>query len=208
MTNKRALIAVAASLIGLMTVVWALRARRHPAACPFSQRVFLDLPRPFLQRRSLRDLLAPLPGERLLEIGPGMGYYTLDVASAILPGGRLDILDLQQQMLDATMQRGGEQGIANIVPAPGDAQALPYPDIFFDGAYLIATLGEVPNKDATLRELHRVLKPGARLVVGEGQPDPHMVSFPALRDRATAAGFDFEQQVGWRLGYIARFRKA
>jgi ubiquinone/menaquinone biosynthesis C-methylase UbiE len=208
MTNKHARIALAGSLIALMTIVWALRARRNPTAFPYSQRLFLELPRPFLQRRALLGLLAPEPGERLLEIGPGTGYYTLDVAIAVMPGGRLDILDFKQQMLDATVQRAAGQGIVNIVPTQGDAQALPYPDAIFDGAYLVATLGEVPDKDATLRELHRVLRPGGRLVVGEGQPDPHMVRFPVLRDRTMAAGFDFEQRVGSRLGYIARFQKA
>lgn len=206
MTKKRATIAIVGSVV-LAAIVWVLRTRRNPAACPYSQRVFLELPRPFLQRGTLRMLLAPAPGERLLEIGPGTGYYTLDVADAILPGGRLDILDLEQQMLDATAQRAGGQGIVNIVPTQGDAQALPYSDAIFDGAYLVATLGEVPDKDATLRELHRVVRPGGRLVVGEGQPDPHMVRFPVLRNRAMAAGFDLEQRVGNRLGYIARFRK-
>jgi ubiquinone/menaquinone biosynthesis C-methylase UbiE len=207
MTKKRATIAIVGGLV-LAAIVWALRARRNPVACPYSQRVFLELPRPFLQRGTLRGLLTPASGERLLEIGPGTGYYTLDVADALVPGGRLDILDLQQQMLDTTVQRGRDHGIANIVPTQGDAQALPYPNAIFDGAYLVATLGEVPNKDATLHELHRILKPGGRLVVGEGQPDPHMVSFTQLRDRATAAGFDFEKCVGNRLGFIARFQKA
>ncbi len=71
----------------------------------------------------------------------------------------------------------------NIVPTQGDAQALPYPDAIFDGAYLVATLGEVPDKDATLRELQHVLRPGGRIVVGEVQPDPHMVNFPVLEER-------------------------
>jgi ubiquinone/menaquinone biosynthesis C-methylase UbiE len=207
MAKKHLTIAVIGSL-ALAAIVWVVRARRSPTACPHSQRVFLDLPRPFLQRRALRELLEPQPGERLLEIGPGTGYYTLDVANAIMPGGRLDILDIQRQMLETTVQRGSQHGITNIVPTQGDAQALPYPDGIFDGAYLVATLGEVPDKDATLRELHRVLRPGGRLAIGEGQPDPHMVSFPVLQDRAMAAGFAFEQRRGNQLGYIARFRKA
>ncbi len=85
---------------------------------------------------------------------------------------------------------------------------MPYPDGTFDATYLVATLGEVPDKAAALRELRRVLGPGGRLVLGEGQPDPHMVRFPELCDRAAAAGFGFEEQVGGRLGYMARFRAA
>ncbi len=207
MAKKRIAMTVAVSLV-IATIVWVLRERRNPTAFSYSQRVFLELPRPFLRRSTLRDLLAPAPGQRLLEVGPGSGYYTLDVADAIGPSGRLDILDLQQQMLDTTVQRGRDLGLANIVPTQGNAQALPYPDVTFDAAYLVATLGEVPDRDAALRELRRVLRPGGRLVVGEGQPDPHMVRFPELRDRAAAAGFAFDHQVGGRLGYMARFRAA
>ena len=57
------------------------------------------------------------------------------------------------------MRRAHALGISNIVPRQGDAQALPYPDGHFDAAYLVATLGEVPQKERALRELRRVLNP-------------------------------------------------
>lgn len=185
---------------------WVLRARRHPAACPFSQRVFLDLPRPFMRRETLMALLAPAAGERVLEIGPGLGYYSFDVARRLEPGGQLHVLDVQQPMLDELTRRAAERGIGNIVPAHGDAQDLPYADATFDAAYLVATLGEIPDNERALREVRRVLKPGGRLVAGEGQPDPHMVSREDLLDRAERAGFTFSSSAGGNLGYFARFR--
>jgi ubiquinone/menaquinone biosynthesis C-methylase UbiE len=99
----------------------------------------------------LRRILAPQPGERVLEVGPGTGYYTLDIAQQIAPDGVLDILDLQQEMLDHTMRKASECHITNIVPTQGDAQELPYPDATFDAAYMTVTLGEVPDRDAALR---------------------------------------------------------
>src|SRR5687768_7422775 len=79
--------------------------RRNPSACPYSQRFWVEAPHPFITRARLREALRPAPGERLLEIGPGTGYYTLDVAEALLPLGRLDVLDVQQEMLDHTLRR-------------------------------------------------------------------------------------------------------
>jgi ubiquinone/menaquinone biosynthesis C-methylase UbiE len=108
-------------------------------------------------------------------------------------------------MLDHTMRRAGEQGLTNVVPARGDAQHLPYADASFDAVYLVTVLGEVPDQDAALREVARVLKPGGRLVVGELFGDPHGVSPGALQRRAEAAGVTFERRSGTPLGYFARF---
>jgi ubiquinone/menaquinone biosynthesis C-methylase UbiE len=195
------------ALAGLGAVVaWLIRARGNPSACPYSQRFFLDLPRPFMPRQTLHGILTPARGERVLEVGPGTGYYTLDIAQALGPNGRIDALDLQQSMLDELMRRAAPRGIVNIAPIQGDAQALPFPDATFDAAYLVATLGEIPDRDTALRELRRVLQPGGRLVVGEGQPDPHMVQLDDLRRQAEWAGLRFELSDGTRLGYLARFR--
>ena len=96
--------------------------------------------------------------------------------------------------------------VSNIVPRRGDAQALPHPHDHFDSAYLVATLGEVPDKGRALRELRRVLKRGGRLVVGEVLLDPHKVTFEELRRLTDAGGLDHERTLKGPLGYFAAFR--
>ena len=54
--------------------------RRNPSACPYNQRFWVQAPHPFITRARLREALDPQPGERVLEVGPGTGYYSLDVA--------------------------------------------------------------------------------------------------------------------------------
>ncbi|WP_273844177.1 class I SAM-dependent methyltransferase [Rubrobacter calidifluminis] len=192
--------------MGAAILAGVIRARRHPSEFSYGLgRLVLKLPRPFVDRDRLRLLLDPRPGERLLEVGPGTGYYTLDVAGLLKPGGTLHALDVQQRMLDHTLRAARERGIDNIVAGCGDARSLPYGDDTFDGAYMVAVLGEVPDQEAVLQELHRVLKPGGRLVIGESLPDPHMVPPDALRRRAEGAGLRFERQLGGRGAYLARF---
>lgn len=202
MRLKATLLATGAAVAGA-----ALWWRRNPSACPYSQRFWVEAPHPFITRARLARVLKAKPGERILEVGPGTGYYTLDVAEWVGPQGRVEIFDLQQEMLDHTMHRAGERGLDNITPTQGDATALTYEDGSFDGAHLTTVLGEIPDQDAALRELARVLKPGGRLVVGELLGDPHYVRFGSLREKAAAAGLEFERRSGSVVGYFARFSK-
>jgi ubiquinone/menaquinone biosynthesis C-methylase UbiE len=182
--------------------------RHNPSACPYSQRFWVQAPHPFIARARLREALEPRPGERVLEIGPGTGYYSLEVAEWIGPEGRLHIFDLQQEMLDHTMARARELGLANVHPTQGDARSLPYADATFDAAFLVTVLGEIPDQEAALRELRRVLRPSGRLVVGEVVLDPHVVTLGPLRERAERSGLRFERRVGNALGFFARFAAA
>src|SRR5215216_2366116 len=192
----------AASVIGA-----ALWWRTHPSACPYGQRFWVEAPHPLITRSRLREILEAKPGEHVLEVGPGTGYYTLGVAESIKPEGRLDILDLQREMLEHTMRRAGGAGLANVTPTRADATAMPYEDGTYDAAFLVTVLGEVPDQEAALRELARVLRPGGRLVVGELLGDPHYVRLAPLRLRVSGAGFSYERRVGSTLGYFARFAK-
>jgi ubiquinone/menaquinone biosynthesis C-methylase UbiE len=142
----------------------------------------------------------------VLEVGPGTGYYTLPVAQWLGASGTLHIVDVQPRMLEHTLRRARDRGLANVKAVEGDARRLPYPDATFDAAYLVAVLGEIPDQDTALRELRRVLKPDGRLVVGELFGDPHMLSSRALSRRAPAADLSFERRVGPSFGYFAILR--
>lgn len=197
---RRALVATTLGLLGL-----ALWLRRHPSAMPYSVRIFVQLPHPGITRARLLEVLDPRPGERVLEVGPGTGYYALAVAERLTPG-ELEVCDVQQAMLDHVQREARKHGIANIAGRAADAQDMPFEPDRFDAAYVVQVLGEVPDQDAALRELARVVKPGGRVVVGELALDPHHVMPGALRGRAERAGLELERRAGGPLAYFARFQ--
>jgi ubiquinone/menaquinone biosynthesis C-methylase UbiE len=195
------------ALAGLGTLAAALWWRKNPSACPYSQRFFVELPHPGITRGRLIEILEPQAGERVLEIGPGTGYYTFEMAGR-LDGGQVDVFDIQQEMLDHVMREANRRGVTNVQPALGDAQALPYADDSFDAVVLITVLGEIPDQDRALSEVARVLRPGGRLVVGEMFFDPHVVTFGKLRERGARAGLSFAGRAGGALAFFARLEKA
>jgi ubiquinone/menaquinone biosynthesis C-methylase UbiE len=200
---RKVILACAAAVVAV-----ALWWRKNPSACPYNQRFWVQAPHPLITRTRLREALAPQPGERILEVGPGTGYYSLPVAEWLGPEGTVEIFDLQQEMLDHTSGRAREAGLANVVATQGDARSLPYSDDAFDAAFLVTVLGEVPDQEAALRELRRVVRRGGRVVVGELFGDPHWVSPRALARRAEAAGLRLERRIGPPLGYFGVLRGA
>ena len=196
------LLLVGVGVVGGVALWW----RRNPSACPYGQRFWVEAPHPLITRSRLLEILDPKPGERVLEIGPGTGYYTPELAEGVTSEGEVEIFDLQQEMLDHTIRRVRERGLWNVNATRGDAQHLPYEDDAFGAAVLITVLGEIPDPEAALREVARVLRTGGRLVVGELVGDPHYVTIATLRRRAEIAGLRFEHRSGPRAGYFARFR--
>jgi ubiquinone/menaquinone biosynthesis C-methylase UbiE len=198
--RPRALLGAAA----LGTIAAALWWRKNPSACPYGQRFWVEAPHPIITRDRLRTVLRPAPGERLLEIGVGTGYYSLDLAEWVEPDGTLELFDLQQKFLDHVMRAAAERGTTNLVPTQGDATALPYEDDSVDAAILTAVLGEIPDTAAALREIRRVLKPGGRLVVGELFGDPHFTTLASLKRQGAETGLAYQEHSGNWFGFFAR----
>ena len=192
-----------ALLAGWMAQRWA---RLHPGPMPAILRWLLYLPRGAHSPANLLLLLLPKKGERIIEVGPGIGIHALRLAEAVGPEGVVEAIDVQQTMLDSLERRADLAGIRNIVTICGDATKLPHPAASFDAACLMTVLGEIPDSEAALRELHRVLRPGGRLVIGEFLIDPDYISFERLQPMVSGAGFRFERRAGPWFEYLALFR--
>ncbi len=103
--------------------------------------------------------------------------------------GRVLCVDVQPGMIQALQPRLEKRGVANACPIVGDATRLPLADASVDAAFLVAVLGEIPDRPVALRELRRVLKPGGVLSFSETLRDSDYVFQGTLRDLCRACGF-------------------
>ncbi len=115
------------------------------------------------RRRLAREALPVEPGERILAVGCAPGFLAPVVLGDVGPSGGLVGVDLSEAMLAVAADRCAGHPDARFLP--GDATALPVEDGGFDRAICVQVLEYVADVAAALRELHRVLRPGGRLVV-------------------------------------------
>jgi ubiquinone/menaquinone biosynthesis C-methylase UbiE len=174
---------------------------------PFSQASVLEHPlRPLIHPRgaTLRKFRFK-SGDTVLELGPGIGYFTVEASRMVGSEGRILCLDIQPQMIGALRRRLDEQQIANVHPMVSNALKLPLADDSVDAAYLVAVLGEIPDRPRALAELRRALKPGGVLSISESLTDPDYQLEDSVRDLCRAVGFEVLDHSGERLGYTMCF---
>jgi len=115
------------------------------------------------RRRHVRAALAAAPGERILDVGCGPGFYVRELLDEIGPSGSIVAVDASRDMLDLARLRC--EGYDNAAFREGDATALPGDDGEFDAALCVQVMEYVPDPSAALAEIHRVLRPGGRAVI-------------------------------------------
>ncbi len=160
-----------------------------------------------LAPEQLADRLPLTASDHVLEVGPGSGYFSVELARRVRHG-RLELFDLQQQMLAKARCKLDRKGILNVGYTAGDAsRRLPFLDQSFDLAVMVAVLGEIPDTKSCLRQLFLVLRPGGVLAVHEHVPDPDRIRFSVLRPLVESEGFGFGRRWGPLWNYTAIFNR-
>ena len=133
-------------------------------------------------RRQAAALTTALPaGAQLLEVAPGPGYFSVELARL---GFAVTAVDLSATMVQITAENAARAGV-EVDVRPGDVARLPFADESFDLVVCQAAFKNFPEPVAALDQMHRVLRPGGTAVIHD------------LRRDATAADIAAEVQ---RLG--------
>lgn len=143
------------------------------------------------QARTLREILLDgldlRPGERVLEVGCGVGAVLEQLATAE-PGLELVGIDLAPEQVATARRRLDERGIRAEL-AVADAIRLPFPDASFDRVVMVWVVEHLPDPAAALAEARRVLRPGGRIDLTETDYASFRVSPPDAEIAAFLAAF-------------------
>ncbi|TAI80793.1 bifunctional demethylmenaquinone methyltransferase/2-methoxy-6-polyprenyl-1,4-benzoquinol methylase UbiE [Pectobacterium versatile] len=106
--------------------------------------------------------------QRVLDLAGGTGDLTAKFSRMVGEGGEVILADINASMLKVGREKLRNKGIIdNISYVQANAEALPFPDDFFDCITISFGLRNVTDKNKALRSMYRVLKPGGRLLVLE-----------------------------------------
>src|SRR5579863_9822332 len=103
----------------------------------------------------------PASGMKVLDLASGTGEPAISLASRVGADGHVTALDLSAELLEIAAQRARDRGFTNFTTQQADAQSLPFPDSSFDLATSRFGVMFFPDPVLALRNLHRVLRPGA-----------------------------------------------
>ncbi|HLY28943.1 MAG TPA: class I SAM-dependent methyltransferase [Aggregatilineales bacterium] len=107
------------------------------------------------------------PGAIILDVGCGTGASALPAAESVGPNGKVIGVDLAERLLEkgGAKAKAKERGLHNIEFRTGDMTNLGFPDSFFDGVVSVFSIFFVPDMEAQVRELWRMVKVGGKLAI-------------------------------------------
>lgn len=156
------------------------------------------------------------PGQSVADLGSGPGYFTLRLARAVGPEGRVYAIDISRPMLEFLQKQAAQEHIGNIQTIVAEPHDPRLPPASMDMIFICDTLHHIPDRTTYYPLLWRALKPAGRLVnidfqkqdLPVGPPVEMKISRTQMIQEAEAAGFRLDQQLDFlKYQYFLVFRR-
>jgi 2-polyprenyl-3-methyl-5-hydroxy-6-metoxy-1,4-benzoquinol methylase len=146
----------------------------------------------------------------VLDVGSAMGYFSLPMARMVSPGGKVVCVDVQPKMLQVLRRRTAAAGLAERIEthvSSKDSIGLQGREARFDFALAFTMMHEVGNQANFLREIYRMLKPGAALLLTEPIKHVSRAEFDRTVSLAQQEGFVITDHPRIRLSHTVVLKK-
>ena len=145
------------------------------------------------------DAIGVRPGQIVVDLGAGSGYFTVRLAERVAPAGRVFAVDIQPEMIARLRERLQREAIANVTPVLGSESDPKLPDGSADLVLMVDVYHELASPQQMLRHIARALRPGGRLVLLEyRKEDPGIPIRPEHKMSVAEAKAELEAE-GYRL---------
>jgi len=128
-------------------------------------------------------------GDIVLDVGPGMGYFSIPLAKIVGEKGKVIAADVQLKMLNALQKRAKRAGVEQRITlhlCKKDSLGL---NTKFDFALAFWMVHEVPDQESFFKEIRSLLKPNGRLLISEPKIHVTMAKYDETIEKAIRAGF-------------------
>jgi ubiquinone/menaquinone biosynthesis C-methylase UbiE len=161
------------------------------------------------------EILAALeadPGKRIADVGAGEGFYSLRIARAVGPTGRVTAVDVSEKYLEKLRARLQQDGVTNVDVVVGAVDDPRLPEGTFDAVLIYNAYHEMTTPEPILKSIFAALRPGGRLVMSEPlhenvrsatraeQVKDHEIGPNFVEQELKATGFEIVQE---RLDFLA-----
>ncbi len=134
------------------------------------------------------EALGAKPGETVVDVGAGTGYFTLPFAQAVGENGKVYAVDAQEEMLDHLLHKLRNRAVLNVKLIHAEAHAIDLADACSDLVFMANVWHEFADRAVVLTESARILKSGGQVAILDWRPDVEREAGPPLEHRLSAAG--------------------
>jgi ubiquinone/menaquinone biosynthesis C-methylase UbiE len=147
------------------------------------------------------------PGNIVVDVGPGIGFFTIAMARLVGDGGRVIAVDIQEKMLKAILERAQRAGVSNRIRTVLAGENSLNVTVLSDFTLAFWMVHEVPDQERFFAGLHAISKEGGRFLLAEPKLHVAKTQFDRSVSLAQKSGFELLDRPAISLSHAALFIK-